>query len=165
MAKFVIMMMALCALPALAMAARHPKDNRNTMVVEGRTYCDPCRAGFETSASYFIPGATVKLECKDRKTMDVMYSDEAITDKDGCYKFFVHEDHKDEMCDVKLVKSPDTNCPRISPGREQSQVILNHFNGIASQTRYANNMGFEKEEPDVFCAELMKQYQELDEED
>ncbi|XP_010521200.1 PREDICTED: major pollen allergen Lol p 11 [Tarenaya hassleriana] len=157
------MLMVLCVMPALSMAARLPKVDGNTMVVEGRTYCDPCLAGFETSASYFIPGATVKLECKDRKTMKVMHTEETTTDNGGSYKFFVHEDHKDQMCDVKLVKSPDTNCPRISPGREQSRVILNHNNGIASQNRYANNMGFEKEAPDAFCAELLKQYQDLNE--
>ncbi|ESQ27317.1 hypothetical protein EUTSA_v10019236mg [Eutrema salsugineum] len=165
MAKLV-MLMVLCILPAIAMAARMPRSiGKNTMVVQGSTYCDTCKFGFETAeSSYFIPGATVKLVCNDRKTMKPIYTDVAVSDKEGKYKFIVHEDHKDEMCDVVLVKSSDASCPKISPGREQSRVILNHYNGIASQIRHANNMGFEKEVSDVFCSELIKKYQ-VDEDD
>uniref|UniRef100_A0A1J3HL57 Protein DOWNSTREAM OF FLC n=2 Tax=Noccaea caerulescens TaxID=107243 RepID=A0A1J3HL57_NOCCA len=159
MAKMVILMV-LCILPAIAMAARRPMIGKNTMVVKGSTYCDICKFGFETAeSSYFIPGATVKLVCKDRKTMKETYTAEAVSDRKGNYKFVVHEDHKDEMCDVMLVKSSDKSCPKISPGREQSRVILNHYNGIASHVRHANNMGFEKEVRDVFCSELIKKYQ------
>ncbi|CAH2067783.1 unnamed protein product [Thlaspi arvense] len=164
MAKLMLLMV-LCILPAIAMAARRPHIGRNTMVVKGRTYCDICKFGFETvESSYYIPGATVRLVCKDRKTMDENYRAETVSDEEGNYKFIVHEDHKDAVCDVLLVKSSDASCPKISPGREQSRVILNHYNGIASQVRYANNMGFEKEVSDVFCSELIKKYQ-VDEDD
>lgn len=101
----------------------------------------------------------MKLVCKDRKTMAEIYTDIAVSDREGNYKFVVHEDHKDEMCDVMLVKSSDKSCPKISLGREKSRVILNHYNGIVSQIRHANNMGFEKEVSDVFCSELIKKYQ------
>lgn len=100
----------------------------------------------------------MKLSCKHRQTMEETYSDVAVSDKEGNYKFVVHEDHKDEMCDVELVKSSDASCPKISLGREKSRVILNHFSGIATQIRHANNMGFEKEVSDVFCSELIKKY-------
>ncbi|VVA95690.1 unnamed protein product [Arabis nemorensis] len=164
MAKLVILMV-LCILPAIAMAARRPRIGKNTLVVQGRTYCETCKFGFETvESSYFISGATVKLVCKNRKTMEEVYTDEAVSDRNGNYKFIVHEDHKDEMCDVMLVKSSDKSCSKITKGREMSRVILNHYNGIASQIRYANNMGFEKEVSDVFCSELIKKYQ-VDEDD
>ncbi|CAN8234041.1 unnamed protein product [Cochlearia groenlandica] len=164
MAKLV-MLMILCILPAIAIAARRPSIGKNTMVVQGRTYCETCKFGFETvESSYFMPGATVKLVCKNRNTMEEIYTDETVSDKQGNYKFVVHQDHKDEMCDVKLVKSSDPSCSKISPGREQSRVILNHYNGIASQIRHANNMGFEKDVADVFCSELIKKYQ-VDEDD
>lgn len=91
--------------------------------------------------------------------MKETYTAEAVSDRKGNYKFVVHDDHVDEMCDVMLVKSSDKSCPKISPGREQSRVILNHYNGIASHVRHANNMGFEKEVSDVFCSELIKKYQ------
>ena len=107
---------------------------------------------------YYI-GATVKLVCRDRKTMKELYTDVATSNRHGKYMFVVHEDHKDEMCDVMLVKSSDKGCSKISKGREQSRVILNHYNGIASQIRHANNMGFEKDVSDVFCSELIKKYQ------
>lgn len=107
----------------------------------------------------------MKLSCKHRQTMEETYSDVAVSDKEGNYKFIVHEDHKDEMCDVELVKSSDASCPKISVGREKSRVILNHFSGIATQIRHANNMGFEKEVSDVFCSELIKKYIVTEDED
>ncbi|CAH8313034.1 unnamed protein product [Eruca vesicaria subsp. sativa] len=159
MAKLVILMV-LCILPAIAMAAKVPRIGKNTLVVQGITYCDTCKFGFETAeSSYVLPGATVKLSCKDRKTMKEIYTDVAKSNRHGKYMFVVHEDHKDEMCDVMLVKSSDKGCSKISKGREQSRVILNHYNGIASQIRHANNMGFEKDVTDVFCSELIKKYQ------
>ncbi|CAH8258519.1 unnamed protein product [Arabidopsis lyrata] len=164
MAKLV-MLLVLCILPAIAMAARG-NIGKNTMVVQGRTYCDLCKFGFETpESSYFIPGATVKLSCRDRKTMEEVYTDEAVSDKQGNYKFIVHDEHKDEMCDVLLVKSAVKGCSKISVGREKSRVILNHYSGIASQIRHANNMGFEKEVSDVFCSALFHKYMVDEDED
>lgn len=52
MAKLVIFL-ALCLLPALALANR---PLRTPLVVHGRVYCDSCLAGFETSASNYIAG-------------------------------------------------------------------------------------------------------------
>lgn len=53
MARLVILML-LCVLPAIATARflHHQKP----FVVQGRVYCDTCRAGFETSATTYIPG-------------------------------------------------------------------------------------------------------------
>lgn len=110
-------------------------------------------------------GATVKLSCKDRKTMEEVYTDKAVSDKEGKYKFIVHDDHRDQMCDVLLVKSSDKTCSKISVGREKSRVILNHYSGIASQIRHANNMGFEKEVSDVFCSALFQKYMVDEDED
>lgn len=72
--------------------------------------------------------------------MEEVYTDKAVSDKEGKYKFIVHDDHRDQMCDVLLVKSSDKTCSKISVGREKSRVILNHYSGIASQIRHANNM-------------------------
>lgn len=61
-----------------------------------------------------------------------------------------------------LVSSPRMECATAVPGRERARVVLTHNNGIASDTRYANNLGFEKDAPTVGCAQVMKQYQEYD---
>lgn len=50
----VVVMWALCALPALISARRHHVEK--PFILEGRVYCDTCRAGFETSATTYIPG-------------------------------------------------------------------------------------------------------------
>jgi len=53
---------ALCALALLAAtpasASRDLRPPRAGFVVRGRVWCDNCRAGFETSASTYIAGAT-----------------------------------------------------------------------------------------------------------
>ncbi|KAK4800636.1 hypothetical protein SAY86_021123 [Trapa natans] len=57
MAKLALLC-ALFVLPAIAVATR---PTRSPLVVRGKVYCDPCRAGFETSASTFIAGNAVTL--------------------------------------------------------------------------------------------------------
>jgi hypothetical protein len=55
MAK-IALLFALFVLPALALASR---PMRNPYNVQGRVYCDSCRAGFETSATTYIPGTYI----------------------------------------------------------------------------------------------------------
>lgn len=60
-----VLLVVLCFLPVLAMTGR---PNKNPFVVRGRVYCDTCLAGFETSASTYIPGMcmnTSKIQDSD----------------------------------------------------------------------------------------------------
>ncbi|CAB4267101.1 unnamed protein product [Prunus armeniaca] len=159
MAKLIVLF-ALCVLPALAVATR---PMRTPFTVEGKVYCDNCRAGFETSATTYIPGATVRLECRDRKTMDIRYTKEGRTDSTGTYKIPVTEDHEDQFCDAVLVSSSQEDCAAAAPGRDRARVILTGYNGIASYNRFANAMGFMKNEAVPGCAQILKQLQEFDE--
>ncbi|XVE55460.1 hypothetical protein DITRI_Ditri03aG0160500 [Diplodiscus trichospermus] len=159
MAK-ILLLIALCVLPALVSATRMVK---NPLVVQGHVYCDRCRAGFETPKTRNMAGAKFKVECSDRKTGKVVYKREGYTDSTGQYKIVVSEDHLDEICDAVLVKSSQPECAQMSPGRERARVILTNFNGIASNTRYANAMGFMANEAEAGCAEILKLYQEEDE--
>ncbi|XP_068637312.1 protein DOWNSTREAM OF FLC-like [Aristolochia californica] len=154
MAKQLIFI-ALCLLPALAAA----RSVRTVFTVQGRVYCDTCRAGFETPYTKYMPGAKVRVECKDRDTMKVLYTAEGITNKEGTYKILVANDHEDQICESVLVQSSQSECAAIEPGRERARVFLTNNNGIASPTRYANNLGFIKDAPIAGCAELLKQYQ------
>ena len=43
-------------LPAIALAARDVAGIKRGFVVQGRVFCDTCRAGFETPASTYIRG-------------------------------------------------------------------------------------------------------------
>ncbi|KAG2709271.1 hypothetical protein I3760_05G230600 [Carya illinoinensis] len=157
-----VFLFALCAiLPALIVSAGRPA--RNPFIVRGKVYCDTCRAGFETSATTYIPGAKVRIECKDRNTMQLLYSKEGTTDSTGTYSILVAEDHEDQLCDAMLVSSSQHDCATASPGRERARVILTGYNGIASNNRFVNAMGFMKEEALSGCAEVLKQYQEDDE--
>ena len=53
MASRAVLLLAMCVLPAMVVAIRPAK---NPFCVKGRVYCDPCRAGFETSATTYIAG-------------------------------------------------------------------------------------------------------------
>ncbi|KAF8405985.1 hypothetical protein HHK36_008065 [Tetracentron sinense] len=153
----VLILLALCFLPAIVRAARPPK---NPLIVQGRVYCDTCRAGFETSATTFIPGAKVRVECKDRDTLKLLFSIEGATDSTGTYKILVADDHEDQLCDAVLVSSPQGDCASVDPGRDRARVILTRSNGIASNNRFANSMGFMKDQALSGCTQLLKQYQE-----
>ncbi|XVE95346.1 hypothetical protein REPUB_Repub02eG0088900 [Reevesia pubescens] len=158
MAK-ILFLIALCVLPALASATRMVK---NPLEVQGHVYCDRCLAGFETPKARNMAGAKVKVECTDRKTGQVVYKREGYTDSTGQYKIVVSEVHLDQICDAVLVKSSQPECAEITRGRERARVILTNYNGIASNTRYANSLLFKADVADAGCAEIMKLYQEED---
>ncbi|PRQ21501.1 protein DOWNSTREAM OF FLC [Rosa rugosa] len=158
MAKLV-MLFALCVLPALAVATR---PMRTPFTVEGKVYCDACRFGYESSATTYIAGAKVRVECKDKLTMALRYSKEGTTDSTGTYRITVAEDHEDQICDSILVSSPQKSCSEATPGRDRARVILTGYNGIASYNRLANAMGFMRTEAVSGCSQILKQMQELD---
>ncbi|KAJ8751232.1 hypothetical protein K2173_016413 [Erythroxylum novogranatense] len=99
--------------------------------------------------------AKVKAECRARKSMELLFSKEATTDYIRSYTFEVDED---QIGDVSLVSIPLEGCSKPSLGRDRSGVILTRENGIASDDRYANAMGFMKDQPEVECNEILKQY-------
>ncbi|KAF8404556.1 hypothetical protein HHK36_009443 [Tetracentron sinense] len=155
-----LILFTLCVLPALVTATR---PARNPFIVQGSVYCDTCRAGFETSATTCIPDAKVRLECKDRDSLQLLYSIEGVTDSTGKYKILVADDHEDQLCDAVLVSSPQGDCATVDPGRDRAAVILTRYNGIISDNRFANSMGFLKDQPLSECTQLLKQYQEEEE--
>ncbi|ESW08219.1 hypothetical protein PHAVU_009G028900 [Phaseolus vulgaris] len=161
MAARVVLLLAMCVLPAMVAAIR--PVNRE-FSVKGRVYCDRCRAGFETSATTYIAGAEVMAQCKSRTTNEVVFTQNAITDSSGTYTLHVKKDHNDEICSVKILSSPHPECTVVTPGRDEALVILTRYNGIASDDRYANAMGFMSREVAAGCAEVLKQYQEFDNE-
>ncbi|KAJ8430420.1 hypothetical protein Cgig2_025847 [Carnegiea gigantea] len=160
MAKTVMVIAALCLLPAIAMAVRPVAQ---PFVVKGRVYCDTCRAGFETTASIYLHGAKVRLECRHRHSQEVLYAAEATTDETGTYSIPVKQDQKDRVCETMLVKSSHSKCSSPDAGRDRSRVILTSYNGVVSYERFANNMGFMMDEPMAYCSQLLQQY-ELDDE-
>lgn len=91
-----------------------------------------------------------------------MYSKQVRTDSSGTYKFFVDETEENQICDVKLVSSPLADCKEPTPGRDQSRVILNRFNGIDTNDRFVNNMGFMTKGVASVCAEIFRQYRDFD---
>ncbi|RWR93020.1 pollen-specific protein [Cinnamomum micranthum f. kanehirae] len=158
MAMRLVVLIALCVLPALVCA----RPAKTDFIVQGRVYCDTCQAGFETSATTYIHGARVMVKCRDIKSDKTTYSCEGVTDGTGTYKIPISGDHENEVCETVLVSSPQQDCATVAPGRDRARLALAHNNGIVSDNRYANNMGFMKDAPLAGCTDLLKQYQEFD---
>ncbi|KAJ0040014.1 hypothetical protein Pint_26631 [Pistacia integerrima] len=148
-----LVLFAVVLVPVLVNGQKAP------FTVRGRVYCDTCRCGFETSASTYIHGAKVRIECKDRDTLQLKYSKEGETDSKGTYNIQVEDDHLDQICYAKLVSSPMASCKTPGPGRDHSQVILTRSNGAVSNLHYANALGFLRNQALSECAQFLKQYQ------
>ena len=157
-------LLALLAILFLAGIATATRPVRNPFLVEGRVFCDTCKAGFETPKSTYIAGAKVRIECRDRKSNELIYSREGYSNSNGTYSIYVNEDHEDELCDTVLVSSPDKKCKTPCGGRDRARIVLTNYNGMVSNKRFANNMGFENDEAEDGCAELLRQYALYDDE-
>ncbi|KAK8946834.1 Pollen-specific protein C13 [Platanthera zijinensis] len=132
--------------------------------VEGRVYCDNCRAGFITNITEYIEGATVRLQCTHFPDDKVEHSVEAVTGAGGYYTIVVPNDHEEEVCYVQLVKSPRADCGEIGDVEgEKARILLTENSGQADHRRYANSLGFLKDTALPVCPELLKAYA-LDEE-
>ena len=94
--------------------------------------------------------------------MELLYSQEATTDSTGSYSLLVNEDHEDQVCDASLISSPEKECSAVSEGRDRARVILTRFNGIASNDRYVNAMGFARDEALSGCNQVLSQYQDIE---
>ncbi|CAI8597489.1 unnamed protein product [Vicia faba] len=162
MASRVALLLFAFVLPAMVSAIRPAK---NPLCLKGHVVCDLCRAGYETSAITHIAGAEVALECKDRISNKVVYTKLGKTDSNGEYTMYVDEDRVDNVCDVKLVSSPQNSCNEATPGRDQARVILTRYNGIASNDRFANAMLFMANEVASGCAEILQKMHELDDDE
>ncbi|KAL1349458.1 hypothetical protein HN51_025954 [Arachis hypogaea] len=146
-------------LPAMVSGIRFIRiNNNNPFSVKGRVYCDPCRFSFESLATTYIAGAEVILQCKDRITNDIVFSKQSQTDSSGAYTIDVDADFENQVCDVKLLSSSQDDCKEPALGRDQSRVILNRFNGIATNDRFVNNLGFMKNEALSGCADILRKY-------
>ncbi|KAJ3673754.1 hypothetical protein LUZ60_005746 [Juncus effusus] len=154
----------LSALAAAAILCAFPADARGLkksagFLVKGRVFCDTCKVGFETPVTSYIAGAKVKVECRSKTGLKTFAG---TTDRTGTYTIYVTDEHEHELCDTVLISSPDSRCAMLVKGRERARVFLTHNNGISSDVRFANAMGFEMEKALGGCGDVLKMYEEKD---
>lgn len=135
------------------------KPSATGFVLTGKVYCDTCRSGFETTVTEYIEGAKVKLECKNATTHEVMLTMDGTTDASGTYTMDIKEDHDDEDCWVELVSSPKSNCKEMKKDRNSVQVMITENSGMSSNVRYANSLGFLRDQAMPICTKLMTEYE------
>ncbi|XP_047319418.1 protein DOWNSTREAM OF FLC-like [Impatiens glandulifera] len=122
--------------------------------VRGKVYCDTCGRGFETNVTTYIQGATVKIECTDREGLKVKYSVLGLSGLGGEYEMTIQGDRGDDICDAVLVSSPLTDCDEIDTRRSRASIILTRSNGLSSDVRPVNSMGFLLKQPLPICATM-----------
>jgi len=110
-----------------------------------------------------LAGARVRIECKERDTLQLTYSIEGVTDSTGTYHIMVTGDRENDFCNAKLISSPMSYCAEPDSGHDHARVILTRSNGLASDTRFANAMGFLRGKPMSGCSQLLKKYDETEE--
>ncbi|XP_022960736.1 olee1-like protein [Cucurbita moschata] len=156
MAKSAIMLVsALCFMTLLNLAA----CKKDQFFVEGKVYCDTCRVQFFTKVSKFMEGAKVKLECREIEGEKVTLNKEAVTDKTGSYKIEADGDHEEDVCEVSLEKSSDSDCDEVTEGgyAHKSRVSITSNSGITNPVRQANPLSFMKKEKVPECKEVMRE--------
>ncbi|CAN6270373.1 unnamed protein product [Urochloa humidicola] len=149
-------------LPAVATAilfyaAVTVATNAPDYVIQGRVYCDTCRAGFETNVTEYIKGAKVRLECKHFGTGTIERAIDSVTDDTGTYKIELKDSHED-ICEVVLIQSPRKDCTEIQVLRDRASILLSRNVGICDSVRLANPLGFLKDAPLPVCGALLKQF-------
>ncbi|KAG9440904.1 hypothetical protein H6P81_021069 [Aristolochia fimbriata] len=125
--------------------------------VEGKVFCDTCRARFVTRISEYIEGAEVKIECHNRTTGVLTARVEGRTDKTGSYFIQVKGDHQEDICEVELLRSPRPDCNQLDGERSRARILLTKNNGIVSDIRHANPLGFFKKEALPQCSIVLKE--------
>ena len=105
----------------------------------------------------------MSVECRSRITGAKTCSFDGTTDHTGTYNILIADEHDDhEICESVLVSSPESGCKTVLRGRERARVFLSRNNGIASDTRFANSLGFTKDTPLSICTQLLKKYEQYE---
>ncbi|KAK1382181.1 Major pollen allergen Ole e 1 [Heracleum sosnowskyi] len=111
--------------------------------------------------SSFLKGATVRLECRNLEQDTILtFKGEATTDATGTYHISADGDYEDDICEVKLVKSPDPDCSDVSDkkhAKDAARVSLATNSGMASDVRMANPIGFMRKVANPECDQLLAQ--------
>ncbi|KAK8346311.1 hypothetical protein V6Z12_A07G205200, partial [Gossypium hirsutum] len=103
----------------------HGYQQQQSAVVVGTVYCDTCFQSDLSRPTHFISGATVEVECKDRKSSRASFRQQVKTNRHGEFKVhlpFSVSKHvkKIEGCEVKLIKSSEPYCAVASSATSSS---------------------------------------------
>ncbi|QCD76850.1 Pollen allergen Ole e 1 family [Vigna unguiculata] len=152
----IVLASALCFLSFLGSTCA-----KDRFFVEGVVYCDTCRVQFLTKMSEFLEGAAVRVMCSQvDNAKNVTFNKETTTNAIGAYKMEVDGDHEEDTCEVILVKSPRADCNEVDKEahlQQAARISITKNNGIVSNIRQANPLGFLKKDRLPGCVELFKE--------
>ncbi|KAK4440045.1 Pollen allergen Che a 1 [Sesamum alatum] len=162
MAKLTQVAIVLAGALCLLSLAQVADSNQPQFIVKGKVYCDVCRANFVNRFSKPMPGAEVKLECREEESEKVTYRlTGGVTDHNGEYTLAAEGDHGEEYCEVTMVKSGQHDCDEIPTdglgNKPVAEITLTANNGFHDEFRHANPLYYTTKKRAPQCAELDKE--------
>uniref|UniRef100_A0A7N0V0M5 Uncharacterized protein n=1 Tax=Kalanchoe fedtschenkoi TaxID=63787 RepID=A0A7N0V0M5_KALFE len=151
--KYLLTSLAVALTFASLLAYTHATD---ALLVQGKVYCDTCRVGFETKLTEYLAGAKIVLECRQRETGQLTFSEEGVTDATGTYLIEVGGEHEEDICEVRPTKSPRPDCADAAAW-EKARVLLTKHNGAITPVRYVNSVAFTKKAAVHGCVDALKE--------
>lgn len=101
----------------------------------------------------------MRVECKDRNSLQKVMSVEGVTDSSGTYNIEIQNDREDEICESVLISSPVGDCKTHDKGRSRASVVLTRSqNAVLTPIHYANSMGCLQDVALPVCQQLLKYY-------
>lgn len=97
----------------------------------------------------------MRLECTNIETKAVTYSVEGVTGERGHYSLQVQGDHANEICEVRVVKSPREDCSEPMSDFEKSRIVCTDNDGMHAAVRFANPIGFMTKTADAQCTPVL----------
>ncbi|MQL90225.1 hypothetical protein Taro_022818 [Colocasia esculenta] len=104
-----------------------------------------------------LVNAKLRVECRDRLTAILTNMADGVMDREGKYKIEVDGEHDDEIWESVLVSSPKSVCATPLTDQDRSCVVLSHANGVVSNKRIANNLGFRRVAAMDGCSEITRE--------
>ncbi|KAF7146359.1 hypothetical protein RHSIM_Rhsim04G0025700 [Rhododendron simsii] len=118
-------------------------DYRNKSSVESilEVVCATCKLNSKTDFKA-LRQPELEIRCRNRKNGKVTYVQPILADDGGFFKTYVENGHRDDLCMVRVVTSPDPRCNVKVPGFRSGRITLGNFNNISDPNRYV--VHFEK---------------------
>ncbi|KAI8557857.1 hypothetical protein RHMOL_Rhmol04G0043400 [Rhododendron molle] len=114
--------------------------------------CATCKLNSKTDFEE-LKKAELEIKCRSRKNGTVTYIQTMFTDNGGFYRTWVEDGHKDDLCMVRVVASPNPRCNAKVPGFRSAGIALVNFSD--NTTVYVEKqVGFMKNEALPNCRKV-----------
>uniref|UniRef100_A0A0C9RJW8 TSA: Wollemia nobilis Ref_Wollemi_Transcript_14131_941 transcribed RNA sequence n=1 Tax=Wollemia nobilis TaxID=56998 RepID=A0A0C9RJW8_9CONI len=104
----------------------------SSVVVQGKVFCNTCPNPGASDSTYFIPGASVAVECSLNRKTATSLRVEGETDEMGEFKIEIPSllHSKPERCSAQLIRSPHASCNVPSIATSPNFILTADLDGV-----------------------------------